>query len=195
MSDAGPAIRSGTTKFTIGRDKDCDVPIADESVSRIHAELTILEGGKLLLADRASSNGTSIMQGGRPRRIHQTYVSPADQVQFGSVVLSVGELIEAIHASAAKSLRTAATDPGKPVSLGEAIGATFKGFGGWVKSHQALVVGRWREAVLVVLILAAAVLLWVGDPQSQSFKFLIGILGSLIASLLFTVLQRLWERK
>ena len=101
------------SRFTIGRDKNCDVPIADDSVSRVHAELTLLEGGKMLLTDRASSNGTSIMQTGRPTRIEQSYVSQTDQVQFGSVVLSVGEIIEAIQA---KIARGHANDP--PIALG-----------------------------------------------------------------------------
>ncbi|MBI4523796.1 MAG: FHA domain-containing protein [Deltaproteobacteria bacterium] len=34
-----------TKKFTIGRDKNCDIPIADDSVSRLHAEITIVDGG------------------------------------------------------------------------------------------------------------------------------------------------------
>jgi len=94
--------RAGSAKFTIGRDKDCDVAIADDSVSRVHAELTMLESGKLLLADRASSNGTCIVQGGQPRRIEQSYVSPGDQVQFGAVVLQVSDILEAIRAKVAK---------------------------------------------------------------------------------------------
>jgi len=96
-------VRAGPAKFTIGRDKDCDVPIADDSVSRVHAQLTMLDSGKLLLEDRASSNGTSIMQAGTPKRIEQSYVSPEDQVQFGSVVLSVSDIIDAIRAKAAKA--------------------------------------------------------------------------------------------
>ena len=89
-------------KFTIGRDKDCDIAIADDSVSRIHAELTVLENGKLVLTDRESSNGTAVMQSGQPRRIDQAYVAPTDQVQFGSVVLLVSELIQAIQAKASR---------------------------------------------------------------------------------------------
>jgi len=90
-------------KFTIGRDANCDIAIADDSVSRIHAELTLIDGGKILLADRASSNGTCILQGGKPQRIEQAYVMSTDQVQFGSVVLKVSELVEVIQAKAAKT--------------------------------------------------------------------------------------------
>lgn len=85
-------------KFTIGRDKACDVPIADDSVSRRHAELTVLDQGKLLLVDCQSSNGTAIIEDGRPRPIRQAFVTPSDRVQLGSVVLSVSELLDAIGA-------------------------------------------------------------------------------------------------
>ena len=195
MSDPAVAKRGSAARYTIGRDKDCDVPIADESVSRIHAELTVLEGGKLLLADRASSNGTSILHGGAARRIDRTYVSPADRVQFGSVVLSVGELIEAIQAKARQSASASKepVQPAGPQTLSEVIGPALRCAWGWLSG--SLIHGRWREAVLAALIIAAAVLLWAGDPQSPFFKFMIGILGSLIASMLFGVLQRFWEKK
>jgi len=178
---------AGGKRYTIGRDKDCDVAIADESVSRVHAELIILDGGKYLLSDKASSNGTSIIDGGQPHRITQAQVSLHDRVQFGSVVLSVGDLVEVIQSKSAKS-HPVAISANTPVPLGTVMK-------GGLGSLQSIVAGRWREATLIILVLTAAVLLLVGDMQSQSFKFLIGILGSLIASLTFNVLQRLWEKK
>jgi apolipoprotein N-acyltransferase len=51
--------------FTIGRDKSCDVPIADDSVSRVHAEVWLGSDGALMLADRGSSNGTSLIRSTR----------------------------------------------------------------------------------------------------------------------------------
>jgi pSer/pThr/pTyr-binding forkhead associated (FHA) protein len=88
-------MRAGE-KFTIGRDQSCDIPVADDSVSRRHAELTMIEQGKLLLVDCQSSNGTAVMEDGRPRAIRQAFVKPTDRVQFGSVVLNVADLVEAI---------------------------------------------------------------------------------------------------
>ncbi len=90
-------MRAGE-KFTIGRDQSCDVPVADDSVSRRHAELTMIEQGKLLLVDCHSSNGTAVLEGGRPRPIRQAFVTPGDRVQFGSVVLSVADIVEALGA-------------------------------------------------------------------------------------------------
>lgn len=88
-------MRAGE-KFTIGRDQSCDIPVADDSVSRRHAELTMIEQGKLLLVDCQSSNGTAVLEDGRPRPIRQAFVTPADRVQFGSVVLSVADIVDAL---------------------------------------------------------------------------------------------------
>ena len=83
-------------KFTIGRDRGCDIPIADESVSRLHAQLTFTEGQQICLIDCNSSNGTFLFKGGRPEPIQQEFISPGDKVQFGSVAFQVADLLVAI---------------------------------------------------------------------------------------------------
>ena len=83
-------------KFTIGRDRGCDIPIADESVSRLHAQLTFTEGQQIFLTDCKSSNGTFLFRGARPEPIQQEFISPDDKVQFGSVVFQVSDLLAAI---------------------------------------------------------------------------------------------------
>ena len=68
-------------QFTIGRHPDCDLVIADITVSRRHAGLyRSLRGW--LLADFGSTNGTRL-NGWRVRE--PVPVSPGDQVSFGSV--------------------------------------------------------------------------------------------------------------
>ncbi len=85
-------------KFTIGRKRSCDIPLAHESVSGRHAELDFLDDGKLLLTDCKSTNGTFLLQGGGVgKRVHQELVSPMDQVRFGDIELSVRELVEALR--------------------------------------------------------------------------------------------------
>ncbi len=84
-------------KYTIGRDKNCDVPIADDSVSRLHAELTVSDGGRLTLSDCQSSNGTEVIREGKPQRIQRGIIFLRDYVQFGDVVISVKDLLDAIH--------------------------------------------------------------------------------------------------
>jgi len=85
-------------KYTIGRSPTCDIVLADDSVSRVHAELAFLEDGKLLVTDCHSTQGTSLMpRGGQVRAIRQELVSPLDTLRFGDVSMPVKELLQAIH--------------------------------------------------------------------------------------------------
>lgn len=82
-------------KITIGRDAARDIPLGDDSVSAHHAELTVLEDGRLLLTDCQSTNGTFVIAAdGSARRIHQAVVTSATRVRFGAVTLAVSALLE-----------------------------------------------------------------------------------------------------
>ena len=106
--------------FTIGREINCDVPIADDSVSRVHAEIWLSPDGALMLADRGSSNGTELIRAGEASPLSKTAVLPGDQVRFGGVTLTVKDLIDAIQAKSPGALtgpRVAeATPPKVPAS-------------------------------------------------------------------------------
>ena len=84
-------------RFTIGREKSCDVPIADDSVSRLHAEIWLAEDGALMMVDRGSSNGTTLLRGGQSFPLRQDVLLPGDQVRFGSALLSATELVKAVE--------------------------------------------------------------------------------------------------
>jgi hypothetical protein len=101
-------------KFTIGRERNCDVLIADESVSRVHAEIWLAEDGALMMADRGSSNGTVLMRAGQPHTLQNEVVLPGDQVKFGAVTLTVTELVDAIDLKYPGALRPGALRPGPP---------------------------------------------------------------------------------
>jgi hypothetical protein len=73
------------TSFTIGRTHDCDLRIADLSVSRLHAQLDRTEDG-WLLSDLGSHNGTRV-NGWRVRE--PVPVRPGDMVQFGSAAFVI----------------------------------------------------------------------------------------------------------
>jgi hypothetical protein len=75
---------SGTT-FTIGRTQDCDLRIADLSVSRHHAQLERSDDG-WLLSDLGSHNGTRV-NGWLVRE--PVPVHPGDLLQFGSATLKI----------------------------------------------------------------------------------------------------------
>ncbi len=57
-ADLGLEREVDRTPFTIGR-QGADLTIADPSVSRIHATLTV-EGGRFVLRDQRSTNGTFV---------------------------------------------------------------------------------------------------------------------------------------
>jgi Domain of unknown function (DUF1707)/FHA domain len=73
------------TSFTIGRTQDCDLRIADLSVSRRHALLSRSEDG-WLLSDLGSHNGTRV-NGWLVRE--PVPVRPGDLLQFGSVLFII----------------------------------------------------------------------------------------------------------
>ena len=88
------------SSFTIGRDASADIPIADNSVSRIHAEVTVVDGGRLFLTDRQSSNGTFVIRSGAARQVQQEKLLDSDTVQFGEVTIAVRDLLTAIRRKA-----------------------------------------------------------------------------------------------
>jgi hypothetical protein len=73
------------TSFSIGRTQDCDLRIADLSVSRRHAQLDRSEDG-WLLSDLGSHNGTRV-NGWLVRE--PVPVKPGDVLQFGSALFVI----------------------------------------------------------------------------------------------------------
>ena len=46
--------------FVIGREPDCDLVLEDARVSRHHAQIEVLDDGRVILRDLGSSNGTFV---------------------------------------------------------------------------------------------------------------------------------------
>lgn len=84
------------SRFVIGRSRDADVVIADESVSRHHAELRVLENGKLMLEDLDSTNGTVLVRDGQTRKIQEAEIFARDLVRFGEAEIGVEDLLAAL---------------------------------------------------------------------------------------------------
>jgi adenylate cyclase len=72
-------ISPGRT-LIVGRTEDCDLPIADPTVSRRHAELALVDSG-LRLRDVGSTNGTFV----DGRRVSEAVALPGAQIAFGKV--------------------------------------------------------------------------------------------------------------
>ena len=82
--------------FTIGRSSTCDVVLDAASVSGLHARLKVEKGGQLLLSDCGSKNGTAVVRDGRRQSISDEFISPTDVVYFGSLRVSVEELLTSL---------------------------------------------------------------------------------------------------
>jgi pSer/pThr/pTyr-binding forkhead associated (FHA) protein len=78
--------RGSAGQFSIGRDADCDLAIADMTVSRLHAQLERTPDG-WLLSDLESTNGTRV-NGWRVRG--KIPVRAGDVVSFGSLDVVFG---------------------------------------------------------------------------------------------------------
>ena len=86
--------------YSVGRDAAADIPIADTSVSRLHAVIGDAGSGRLSVTDRGSSNGTFVVRNGVARGIQSEQVCEADTVRFGTVDIAVADLLAILHAKA-----------------------------------------------------------------------------------------------
>jgi EAL domain-containing protein (putative c-di-GMP-specific phosphodiesterase class I) len=84
LADEEPVrhFRVDASRFTVGRRTDASLCIPSQTVSREHAELTVVEDG-LLLRDLGSTNGTYVngTRAAQPCTVHH-----GDLLQFGQVV-------------------------------------------------------------------------------------------------------------
>jgi EAL domain-containing protein (putative c-di-GMP-specific phosphodiesterase class I) len=87
LADEQPVrhFRVDASRFTVGRKSDASLCIPSPTVSREHAELTVVEDG-LLLRDLGSTNGTYVngTRAAQPCTVHH-----GDLLQFGQVVFRV----------------------------------------------------------------------------------------------------------
>ncbi|MGC1677893.1 MAG: FHA domain-containing protein [Candidatus Binataceae bacterium] len=108
-------------RFTVGRATDADVPIADDSVSRTHAEVQLLENDRLRVKDLGSQNGTVLIRQGRefPVKDEQTAFL-SDLLKFGEVTIAARDLIDLLKEAAAPvaaGARAAAPQPAAAVLI------------------------------------------------------------------------------
>lgn len=70
----------------IGRDPSCDIVMHSEKVSSLHAEITLLNSGDIMLEDKGSRNGTFIMN--QPIKANKPVnIKRGDAIRFADVEL------------------------------------------------------------------------------------------------------------
>ena len=78
--------------YVVGREQGCDIRLDDASVSRRHAEVVPLSGGRLYVTDRGTINGTFRRDGDDWRAIRQAILEPTDRIRFGDCQMTAGRL-------------------------------------------------------------------------------------------------------
>ncbi len=77
-----PADRLSGASLLLGRSSACQLVLADDTVSRRHAELRLHQGA-WFIRDLGSSNGTWV----NGRRVMEAEVAPGDELQLGGWAL------------------------------------------------------------------------------------------------------------
>jgi two-component system, NtrC family, sensor kinase len=83
--DRGRTFEVEGESSTIGRDASCEISLRDPGVSRRHAVLAV-KGGRILLQDSGSHNGTQV----NGARVKTAILQTGDQVRVGNSTLVVG---------------------------------------------------------------------------------------------------------
>jgi hypothetical protein len=95
-------------RIVIGRGEDCDLPINDTSVSRVHAEIHQIEGGQYEVLDRDSSNGVRV----NGVELKRTILDAGDVVELGDVQLKFVPAGQVFHLQEAVAARRNSLEPG-----------------------------------------------------------------------------------
>ena len=75
-------------RYSVGRAKDNDITVNDQSVSKVHASLVVKDDGRLLVADTGSTNGTFVAEDRIPYG-KAVEVRPESDLKFGTVKIDV----------------------------------------------------------------------------------------------------------
>jgi len=85
-----PAIKT----YLIGRNPECDIVLADATISRRHAELVEAADGRFYLSDRESAAGTWTHNGGDWVKLRQAFVTADEPLMLGRYSTTVNGLLK-----------------------------------------------------------------------------------------------------
>lgn len=120
--EAAGKLRTQELKFTesrkrmsVGRTKENDLMIDDQSISKVHASLVLNPQGKLVVADTGSTNGTFI-NGDRIAYGRAFAVNDGDKLKFGTVDIFLRRVPEKVEFGAKEEFERSSseTEPEQP---------------------------------------------------------------------------------
>ncbi|MDE0103525.1 MAG: FHA domain-containing protein [Bryobacterales bacterium] len=100
--------------LTIGRSAASDIQIRDQTVSRLHAELTVTGAGRCYLTDCGSLRGTSVYRRGVWTPHRQGYVDLNERVRFGTFETQLDPLLRGTLGGAASNREREGTHSSRP---------------------------------------------------------------------------------
>lgn len=96
----------------VGREETCDIKLSDRSVSRVHAELQLLDNGDFYVTDCNSSQGTFVEQDGGRTPVKQMQVRRRAVLVLGKARLPLGDVVAYIERTSARPPVVLPVDPG-----------------------------------------------------------------------------------
>jgi predicted component of type VI protein secretion system len=100
------------TLYVVGRNKDCEIVLEDQTVSRQHLEVVVTADGRYYLTDMNSSGGTAVLRNNEWIAVRQAYVEKTDQIRLGELLMTVQELAIQINNYNSSSGSAAGKKPG-----------------------------------------------------------------------------------
>lgn len=160
-------------RYSIGRSRENDVVLADTTVSRQHAEIEDLGGGRYVLRDVGSSRGTLVQSGGQWQEITEIEVTAETPVLLGDLQTTVSALLQEASAAPAAAVppadqaAAAPAPPAQPAAAPAAPAAASSSGGGGLSpgAKWALIGGGIFLAVAIVTAVVLVLLLG-GDKGS-----------------------------
>jgi predicted component of type VI protein secretion system len=105
-----PAIKT----YIIGRNPECDIVLADATISRRHAELAESADGRFFLIDRESAAGTWSRKGSEWVKLRQAFVSEDEPLMLGRYTTTVKALLKLLAQQKAGGSAPAQVEPDLP---------------------------------------------------------------------------------
>jgi len=91
----GNRATNETVTRTVGSWSECDLVIAGETVSQIHAQLLLTHSGFLNVLDAGSEHGTWLCRNGQWIRAMKVEPGQNDRIRLGDVEVALEKLLEA----------------------------------------------------------------------------------------------------
>lgn len=102
------------TRYRIGRADTNDIVLSDATISREHAELVELGGGRFRLKDLGSSYGTSVFQGQDWEKVTEIEIRHDTQFRLGEFQTTAADLLRDTDKTVVRARAGEASAPSEP---------------------------------------------------------------------------------